>query len=265
MNVKLFAHHLTAVFTISFFLFHLQTCAQFNKETSTLSKKQAEFSTKVRQQFAKIDSSRSGNYDALPVENDRLEKIIHTYRNYLFNFPDTLDFDFLYIVKSPDSQLVLVSWDTRMGGTMIEFATIAVFKTAGGIKSFKIVDKESEEMSNTYMHYNTIHEVVSGKGSKIYLAWGNGQGSTLLPWQEIRAFKISNGNLSQPRIFPKSNSYVSVTFDLSKFNPNDQVPTIKVKDKGRTIEVPIAADDDSFTGKYRIYAFNGESFIQTSR
>jgi len=251
--------------SILLFLFQSKLFCQVNKENSTASKIQNEFSIKINHQFARIDSLRFHDADSMDLENDRLEKIIEAYKVYLFDFPDTLDFDFLYVAKSADKQLILISWDTRMGGTMIEFATMAIFKTANGIKTLMIKDEESEEMQNTYMHYNEIHSINCADGTKIYLAWGNGQGSTSLPWQELRAFKIRNGELFQPRIFPKSSAAVSVTFDLKKFNDNERVPTIKVKDKGRKIEVPISRGDNSFPGKYRIYTFNGKTFVQTSK
>jgi len=55
-------------------------------------------------------------------------------------------------VKSSDRQLALISWDTRTGGTMIAFTTMAIFKSPQGLKTKMLLDTADENMSFTYMH-----------------------------------------------------------------------------------------------------------------
>jgi hypothetical protein len=97
------------------------------------------------------------------------------------------------------------------------------------------------------MHYNSVNTIKATNGRSIYLAWGNGQGSTALPWQELRAFSIVNGRLIEPKIFPDKMSKVYVEFDLHAFNEEQRVPSIKIKDCGRTIRVPIEGAKQGFS------------------
>jgi len=163
-------------------------------------------------------------------------------------------------VKSSDRQLALISLDTRTGGTMIAFKTMAIFKSPQGLKTKMLLDTADENMSFTYMHYNSINTVIKATGEKLYLAWGNGQGSTLIPWQELKAFSIAKNKLVESKIFPNSASSIQVEFDLNSFADNQKVPVIKIKNGGKTLQVPIENEKQGFSGKYKSYVFNGKVF-----
>jgi hypothetical protein len=217
---------------------------------------------KITKQFARIDSlQQSGGYDSLENENEKVISILNQYRTHLFNFPDTLNYDLIYLTKSADKRFVLVSWDTRTGGTLIAFTTMAIFKTPQGVVTRMLVDTSDESMPYSYMHYNSVNTIKATNGRSIYLAWGNGQGSTALPWQELRAFSIVNGQLIEPKIFPDKMSKIYVEFDLHAFSEKQRVPSIKIKDCGRTIQVPIEGAKQGFSGKYKTYTFNGKNFV----
>lgn len=220
-----------------------------------------EFYKTITKQFAKIDSlHQSGGYDSLVNENDKVVSILNHYKTYLFDFPDSLDYDLIYLTKSADKKLLLVSWDTRTGGTMIAFTTMAIFKTPQGVKTKMLMDTTYESMPHTYMHYNSVNIVTTTEGKNIYLAWGNGQGSTALPWQELRAFSVANGQLIEPKIFPDKTSKIFIEFDLHSFEEDQRVPSIRIKNGGKTIQVPIESEKQGFSGKYRTYVFNGKAF-----
>lgn len=235
-----------------------------------------EFYSRVKQQFDIIDSvSYKIKYDSLTnfdeidslheTANKKVIEIIKEFKKDIFEFPDTLNYDALYISKSSDQQFALVSWDTRFGGTMIDFAAMSLFKTVSGVKSKMILEApeaEGEDSSNCMYHYNSIETLIKKNGEKVYLAWGNGQGSTALPWQEVRAFSIKNGNLIQPKIFPTNESAVGVEFDLHAFDDGQTVPVIKIKNKGYLILVPDTNDKEGFSGKYERYYFNGTRYIK---
>lgn len=219
------------------------------------------FYATIRQQFITIDSLREANYDSVEQANDKLINIIRRFKENIFDFPDTLDYDLIYLSKSSDKKLALVSWDTRTGGTLIAFTTMAIYKTPQGIiKTKMLLDTTDENMPYTYMHYNLINTITSLDGKQIYLTWGNGQGSTALPWQELRAFAISNNKLIEPTIFPNSDSKIFIEFDLHAFKDNQKVPVIRIKDSGKTIQVPIEGKKQGFSGKYKTYYFNGKVF-----
>ncbi|MDJ1506050.1 hypothetical protein [Xanthocytophaga agilis] len=185
---------------------------------------------------------------------------------------DTLNFDWLYIVKSKDQNLCLISWDTRMGGSMIEYATMALFKDSNNqLKSRLLIDSTDKHLSNSYMHYDTIY-TVNQKDEIFYLAQGFGQGSSSLPWQEIKALEIKNNKLIDLRIFPDYSpdifgdftpgfqNKLFVEFDLHKFGDNDKVPEIRLQDKGKTILVPLPTHEEGFSGKYQRLIFKDGNY-----
>lgn len=218
------------------------------------------FYSAIRHQFILIDSLREANYDSVEAANDKLVQIIKSYKAAIFNFPDTLDYDLIYLAKSSDKKLALLSWDTRTGGTLIAFTTMAIFKTPQAIRTKMLADTTNETTPYTYMHYNSIHTITTADAKNIYLAWGNGQGSTALPWQELRTFSITENQLTEPEIFPDKTSSVYVEFDLHAFKDDQKVPVIRIKNSGKTFQVPIEGERQGFSGKYKTYIFNEKVF-----
>lgn len=219
-----------------------------------------EFYKKIERQFRIIDSVGLKDSDLLEAENEKIPAIIRQYKDHILNFNDTLDYDLVYIAISEDRNFALVSWDTRMGGTMIDFATMAIYRTAAGVKASMLVDSVEDGTGNTLMHYNKVHTIKTTSGRKFYLAWGNGQGSTALPWQELRAFSIVKNELTAPNVFPGQGSSIFISFDTHAFKEGEKIPTIGIRDGGKTLHVPIPTEESGFTGKYRILKFNGKEF-----
>lgn len=240
-------------------IFFTLTCEGQNK-FDTSQKTLKSFYSKITRQFVIIDSIRNIDYDQLEAANNEVIKILKDYKAEIFNFPDTFDYDLLYFVKSSDKKLALISWDTRTGGTMIAFTTMAIFKSPQSIETKMLLDTTDENMPLTYMHYNSINTITKHSGERVYLAWGNGQGSSIIPWQELKAFSILRSELIEPKIFPNSASSIQVEFDLNSFPNNQLAPAIKIKNGGRTIQIPIENDRQGFSGKYKTYVFNGKVF-----
>ncbi|MEP7197154.1 MAG: hypothetical protein ABI851_11600 [Saprospiraceae bacterium] len=241
-------------------IFFCSVKCEGQSKADTPQKATKSFYSEITRQFLVIDSLRNIDYDQLEIANNEVIRILNAYKADIFNFPDTLDYDLIYLVKSSDKMLALISWDTRTGGTMIAFTTMAIFKTPEGIRTKMLLDTTDEDMPFTYMHYNSINSITASNGKKIYLAWGNGQGSTIIPWQELKTFSIANDKLVEPKILPNTSSNLRVEFDLHEFGGNQKVPVIKIKNSGRTIQVPIETDRQGFSGKYKTYVFNGKVF-----
>lgn len=210
----------------------------------------------VERHFNYIDSIRKIHPDLIEAENLKLQQTINSYKVDIFKLSDTSNYDLLYIAKSSDKKLCLVSWDTRMGGTMIDFATMAIFQTSSGdIISKMLVDTSENPMGNTLMHYDNLYSIKESDKT-IYIAHGFGQGSTALPWQELRAFQIDGGQLNNPKIFPEQKPNLFIEFDTYKLN-REEIPMILVTDGAKTISSPIPNDDEGFSGKYQKLVFKG--------
>ncbi|MBO9562482.1 MAG: hypothetical protein J7621_06890 [Niastella sp.] len=219
--------------------------------------------TTVQKCFRIMDSIRFKDPDKLEVENKKLIQLLAKHKEELFKWMNEQDFDFLYIAKSTDNKLCLISWDTRMGGTMIDFASIALYQATGQSVKYTLL-KGGEGLSNdenTLMHYDTVHTVITGKGN-VYLAHGFGQGSTAYPWQEVRAFRIEDNQLKMPAVFPEKESRLFVAFDTHQFGDDELIPTIKVRSQGKTILYPIATESEGFSGKYQTFILSGSRYVE---
>jgi hypothetical protein len=246
------------ILVVALILFNTPLPAQ----TKGLSAEQKKFYKEITRHFQVIDSAMDGHYfEGLDSANKWLIQYLSQHKSLIQSLPDTFNYDLLYIAHANDGRLTLISWDTRRGGTMIEFTTMALYKTAKNLASIMLLDREHQEKPETFMHYNKVITLVNSEGKRIYLAWGNGQGSTALPWQELRAFSISR-NLEMPTIFPGKTTSLYVEFDLNRTGDLEYLPTIIVSKDGRTIDVPLTDDEDRFRGNYQRYRFNGTRFIK---
>jgi hypothetical protein len=221
-----------------------------------------QFYQAVERHFNYIDSIRKIDPDLIEAENLKLQQTINSYKSDILNLVDTSNNDLLYIVKSADKNLCLVSWDTRMGGTMIDFATMAIYQTSSGDTVSKmLVDTSENPMGNTLMHYDNLYSIKEADKT-FYIAHGFGQGSTALPWQELRAFQIDGRQLNNPKIFPEHKANLFIEFDTHKLN-RGEVPMILVIDSAKTISLPVPTEAESFSGKYQQLIFkNGTYQVQ---
>ena len=109
------------------------------------------FSQRLAQAVQMIDSARynQGDFDSLANLNNKFVKLLISYRDSVFYLPDTLDYDFIYVVKSKDKNLCIVSWDTRQGGTMIEYASMIFWKKSNGVGAKYLADSVDGRTENT--------------------------------------------------------------------------------------------------------------------
>jgi hypothetical protein len=238
-------------------------CAIGQSKVAPTATNKAQVRTSIQKCFRRIDSVRFKDPDNLEVENKKLIQLLAKHKEELFKWVNEQDFDFLYIAKSADNKLCLISWDTRMGGTMIDFASMALYKATGQSVKHTLLkgdgDRSGDE--NTLMHYDTVHTIITGKGN-VYLAHGFGQGSTAYPWQEVRAFRIEDNQLKMPAVFPEKENKLFVAFDTHQFGDDELVPTIKVRNQGKTILYPIATENEGFSGKYQTFILSGTRYIE---
>jgi hypothetical protein len=91
-----------------------------------------------------------------------------------------------------------MSWDTKQGGTMIDFATVAIFQDEDSLKVELLVNELGE---NLFENFYEIHTIQDDQGEPLYLVKAYGIGSTIVRILSLRVFKIKNG-LTQVTIFP---------------------------------------------------------------
>jgi len=230
----------------------------------TLTPRQQEFYKELNQRFARLDTLRDSNIDVLVRDPDIRLRAADSLASFLkenaamfFELPDSADFNLVYLAKSADHNLCLVSWDTRLGGTLIDFATLLCYRSASGIEARLLLDEMED---NTKIHYDKVYTLTTGDGRNIYLAHGFGQGSVALPWQDVRAFAIENNTLAMPAVFPGAQNRMFLEFDTQEFAEGEAVPVVRWEKGGKVIKVPARTESGGVTGKYITIKFNGSRF-----
>lgn len=212
----------------------------------------------VARHFAVNDSLHIVDPDK--TQDTTLQAILDRYKPGIFNQVDSIDR--LTILKSEDKKLCLISWNTGMGGTMIDFASMAIYKTNAGIYVTKMLVEtdNSGETFNRKMLYRKLYAVSATTGEVYYLAHGVGQGSTALPWEEVRAFQLKDDQVKDAAIFPKNLPNIFIEFDTHQFKDHESVPNITIEDQGRKIRVPKPDENEGFSGNWMNLVFDGRSF-----
>jgi hypothetical protein len=231
-----------------------------------------------------FDQLENKNPDDDELINSRIADTLIKYRAALFSMKDSVwnnDTSYypLYITSSTDNNLCIMSWNTQMGGTMIEYASIAFFKTGQGVAYKRLTDVwMSGDTVNTFIHFDTTVTLQTANRT-IYLSRGFGQGSSALKWEELRAFEISNGELIEPAIFPEFESgitypdkfstirfinSVGIEFDLHHCTESffEQRPVMLFLDKNSRLKIPKISDMGGNTDEYLSLVFNGKNFVQ---
>lgn len=242
----------TMVFFLSVILI---CCKESSKPTKAVlaAEDNDNFIATIESQLKRIDSLQKSP-DSPETANQHLQQLIDLHKKAIIEYDDSIDIDNLKIVRSPDKNFCLVSWDTRMGGTMIDFATMAIFKTAAGNIISRLFTDTTRLPSNSLMMYTHLYEFYSD-GKTIYVAHGYGRGSTILPWQEVRAFVISKDQLADALVFPGQKPNYFIEFDRTKLKDGN-IPGIIVSDNGKKITVPEPDEEEGFSGRYINMSFN---------
>lgn len=243
-----------------------------DKDNVFIELKEIEFYEKLNKQFTLIDSLRYDISDTVITLNKQLVDTLLKYKQSVFNLKNTLNYDLIYVAKSKDNKMCFVSWDTRQGGTNIDYATILFYKADKEIKAKYLVDSNQ---NNTQIHFNEVFELIINE-KVIYLARGFGQGSTALPWEETIAFSITNDTIQEENIFPdfedrdtlypntlsKSNysNSLFIEFDTHNCDKEEPCPVCIFSEDIKTIKVPKTNDKGGHTNKFYTIKYNGTKF-----
>jgi hypothetical protein len=160
-------------------------------------------------------------------------------------------------ISSDDRRLKFMSWDTKQGGTMIHFATVAIFQVRDSLKVELMLDESGE---NLFENFHEIHTIQNDQGETLYLVKAYGIGSTLARLLTLRFFQVRNGLTPVP-VFPDGENQITVGYDAPH---GDTVVDIKILEQGRKVLVPVV-DGDQLTGDYNELNFNGVTFASAQQ
>jgi hypothetical protein len=200
------------------------------------------------------------NLDSAVIENNLILNSVEKYKEEIFNISEKVDNNLYKLTKSKDGKLCIISWDTRLGGTSVDFATIAVFKSKDKIFCKKIISGQNE-----YTHEDEYFQMRYSKiltlNENLYIANGIGQGSTALPWEDVLALQINGKDLIFKKIFPNNKFRILVEFDAHQFD-GKSIPVIIFENEGKILKIPESNDKEGFDGKYQQLIFDGNVFLE---
>lgn len=233
-------------------------CTQLNRDLSI--------------QFQTLDSLKQ-----LTIYSDSIEICFNKTNEKIFSLLSSMTKDNVFPNCNPndsrnvsyaisfDKKLALLSWDTRLGGTMLRYTTCAIYKARDKFKvkwlNNFIHDTMTQFSELNYVCYSDIYSITMKNGKTIYLPYGHGLSQTLSPWRTIKAFQISN-DIYDLKIFPNEKSELFCDYDFSNLNPDnlpDSIAEIHFYEKDNKLEFPIIKDG-RHSGKYKHLIFDGKQF-----
>lgn len=167
------------------------------------------------------------------------------------------------ILTSEDGKLRIYNWDSETGGTMYFFDAVAQYVTGNTTKVEvlnDIADLSEKDMHTGFLYLN-IYTIHTRDAKTIYLVYGRGIYSGREAANNIEAISIDNGKYKHVPLFKtqtKSLSVINFAYDnvLCKSDPN-----IKLSDDKSKLYIPVVDKDETTTGKYLIYKFDGYNFV----
>lgn len=248
---------LSILFCTSKIKAQIANCEQVQKDVLTEINLVESFNQKYQETFTDMS-------DSLRIHNELLKQnlsyfiVSGGYKTCPINIPA------LKFVQSPDQKLMAVSWNSHMGGTMIDYASIMGYTLADGtIRSKRMEPEFQGVVENDKIFIDKIYTIKNRKKESIYLVASHGQGSSLTPFYAMTAYKIES-ELVGTQIFSGQNS-LSVDFDYTSDNtsylPKD-FNGFQFLKKGLFIRKPISEKNGVFKGRYEIYKFDGSQYYR---
>ena len=236
------------------------------------------FREKLRQLRFTIDSvivHEDDYYDKIDTLNAELHrhlKLLGEEDRFQLCDVDLPEVYFHYLI-STDKRFALGSWDTRMGGTMIDFSNMAFYYTPSGSKSLHLQYGDSEYMDNSKIAFDTLFTIRNNRGEPIYIAYGFGQGSTALPYRVLKAFMVTDGLRQDVAIFPKEidssvpddpncSGEFFLEYDLHQFKEGDRVREIEFEQNGTVVKIPELKENGRPGRKFVTLIFDGQRYVQ---
>jgi len=226
------------------------TCTDLNKGLENNLTKLSDFRDLGPENLSYLD-------DSLPKVNQEIISLLKQIPTNKGLQNCDLDFDMATYISSDDRRLRFMSWDTKQGGTMIDFATVAIFQDKDSLKVKLLLTEFGE---NLFENFYEIYTIQDNRSEALYLVKAYGIGSTLVRQLSVKVFQVKNG-LTQVAIFPNGQNEITLGYETSS---QDTLFDIKVLEQGKKLLIPIV-DGDSLTGDYDELNFNGATFASAQQ
>ncbi len=225
----------------------------------------AQFQKLERFNQTAIDSSIS-MYDSLKPANEALKNhVVQWIELGGFQICPLQPIQNMKVVASPDMNLVAISWNTYLGGTLIDFASILGYKNEGGTFGSKKMESEFQGITdNDKILIDRIYSIKNKHKQTIYLVSSVGQSGALAPFYNMTAYKIGKTIVETPVFGGKIT--LSTSFDYTSFHDGTYLPNdfigIQFLQKGHYVRRPISENNGVFNGRFEIYKFDGLKYYR---
>lgn len=204
---------------------------------------------------------------------------------YYYDFPHLTDsLETITITTSDDGKVRIYSWDTWMGGTMIDWDNVIQYRsTDSKLKTFDgcVWDieeaSEDEEGEGSFGCYTkAIYSFQRKDGQTVYVTDSYFRESSIYGFNELNVFCISDGKLQCV-----TNAFVTPEGEMkSDVGVEYIIPSWYFLTDGRgwdwvfsldketqTFYLPVTREDmsDNMTDQYDLYKFNGYQFVYIGR
>jgi len=227
----------------------------------------------IHNQFLKIDQfnrksqdSAISMYDSLKPANEQLKKLLVQWiESGGFQVCPLNPVQNMKVVASPDLNLIAISWNTYLGGTLIDFASILGYKNEDGTFASKKMESEFQGITdNDKILIDRIYTIKNKHKQTIYLVSSVGQSGALTPFYNMTAYKIGKAIVETPVFGGKI--ALSTSFDYTSFHDGTYLPNdfigIQFLQKGLYVRRPISEKNGIFNGRFEIYKFDGLKYYR---
>jgi hypothetical protein len=161
---------------------------------------------------------------------------------------------------SPDKKLALITWNSQIGGTMLDIEGIAIFETAQGVKTAKLFNKKNQDGELGIM-YRDLYTLTNKSGETIYYAYGASQLSSRMPIYVVDGFRIADQLVKNVPIAKGEAQGIGNVYDLAEVK-NIEINGLAFSADKKQITVPAVDKNNVPTGKNSIYVFDGDLYVK---
>ncbi|MCX6316689.1 MAG: hypothetical protein NTW29_05335 [Bacteroidetes bacterium] len=256
----------------------LSACSDSVTEKKSVAPVEPSF-TEIISTFDKAQDSLAGRDTSNQLEylNRKFLADLISKKDSIFQYPYTME-NGIKFAFSPDRNVAIVSWNTWMGGTMLDFIAVLFYKEKDSIGHQIITYPGEEDLGSSYCWYDTIAMVQEGN-NKIYLAHGYGRGSTALWWENLVAYTYIKGTLQRAALFPVFDEIIygevsdtltdQIFLELDTHYTDKTIwtdrPGISFINTGKKLKVPLITPEGGNTKYYHILEFDGKKYQIQSR
>lgn len=225
-----------------------------------------------------LDERRGGDDGVIPLPHDELTELV-TKDTSTLSYPFELmqKKEYVEVYTSADGNLRIYSWNTNMGGTMIDWGGILQYRINGVVHAETYSpymlpeygrDNSVEDGTEDIPAIRALHDIVMDDGRVCYVIENYFRYASNQAWHGLMGLRFCDGSLYRYPLFVTDAETVSeIGFETSiadwYFRTDDGLGwdwVYAYDPASRTFYEPVCGEYGHMTDQYRIYGFDGRHF-----